>query len=635
MGGNSEENNDQNNIQNVNQEIYIPTELNKGQNYGFSFTRQNAGGLGAIAYMAMVAYHYAKSNKLNFFLIEEGKHIPRFDGVIKDLISSQKSLSSSDFPPGVLLPGEDINNERSWHDYFKSLTFTPEKNIGTSWQSCPNGFYNKKPDFYSGTRMEWYSNLMKEVYDLKDNIQSIIHYEVIKSGFQDTDIVIHIRRTDKIFSYDHSKIEQTELNIKTYFDETMEEIRKCKIANIITNEVITYDINHKISQNPRVFLCTDDKAICEELEKMFKEVNIEMVWDKRETNLHMQPLRLSGKLSTTQSREDTIVAMKNIEIFRRCIYLIGARASYFFRVGELLRYPKPSKNIKDSDAFGKANYAEDDEQIVRVNNVWGSGIELWNNKSYKKCINDEIRTLIEVQNLPKLLKDERIIIINNVFNQTTVNEINSDIRNFNANWWLYSIKPGYKQDISDLTMKDANLFRTMKHIRRKEKEGYFCYRFKRTIDKPGFNHWPACVCFSCRFRQTMLSKGMMDFLSAVTGEEVIHIDETFASLYSQGDFLNTHHDKDKGDYTFIIGLTDNWKEEYGGSTNFVDSSNKNAIYKKILPGMNTMVIFKLKKDDVEGLDTPFGRTGRMDHYVERVTAPANRIAYTGWFNVKK
>jgi len=590
----------------------------KEQNYGFSFTKTNSGGLGAIIYMMSMAYHYAESEKMNFYLSEEGKDIPRLDGNVRD-ISQKHDNSTKQYPPSVLFPNEDINVVRGWHSYFKTLTFTSEKNMDAIWPSTPKGFKNKQPDFYNGNRISWYAKLFQEkVYILQDHVQQLINSEVQKSGFQNTDIVIHIRRTDKIFAAPGSKIEQNELNIKTYFDETMLVIKEKELTN------------------PRIFLCTDDKEICLAMQKLFQEVNIPLVWDERETSLHLQAMRINNQLTTTQAREETITALKNLEMFKLCRYFIGARSSYFFRVGELIRYPLPSKNIKDSDAFGKAQYAEDDEAIARVNRIWGSGVTLWNDKAYKDCFREDVIKFIETGNYRSQLHDERIIVIPGIFNSKTINEWKTDVNKFDGMWWTYSIKPGLGKEISDVSMSEPKLHRIMKNLERERKKGIFSYRFKRTLlDTQGFRHFETCWCLPCRLSQTMKSKGMMDILSEIVGAEVINFGEIFASMYSQGDYLNNHHDKNKGDYTFIISLTEGWKESYGGNTNFTDASRGNAIYKKICPAFGTLIIFKLLPDDVPNRDTPFGRTGQMDHHVDKVLAPANRISYTGWFNVKK
>lgn len=240
----------------------------------------------------------------------------------------------------------------------------------------------------------------------------------------------------------------------------------------------------------------------------------------------------------------------------------------------------------------------------------------------------------EFREIQQTLHQDRIVVIPNLFNEPTLEQIRREVKTFNQTWWRYAFHPGPETKTAHVEFKynDMKIFDHIDRVERANREGRFAYRFKRTEN----NHTKWCYCFSCRLRKTILSQEMKDLFSRITGEKVTTINESFASLYEEGDFLNTHHDKNKGDYTFIIGLTDNWKPEFGGVTNFYDSSKK-AVYREISPQLNSLIIFKLKPLDHTDnhLDTPFGRMGQMDHFVTRVTIPGQRIAYTGWFNVEK
>jgi Rps23 Pro-64 3,4-dihydroxylase Tpa1-like proline 4-hydroxylase len=109
--------------------------------------------------------------------------------------------------------------------------------------------------------------------------------------------------------------------------------------------------------------------------------------------------------------------------------------------------------------------------------------------------------------------------------------------------------------------------------------------------------------------------------SNIVGKKVIGMAEIFASKYERDNFLSIHHDKNNGDYAFILSLTENWNPVHGGNTHFVDEHK--SIYKTVSPKFNTLTIFKLSPDK------------QMDHFVSRVCCSKSRYAFTGWFHIEK
>lgn len=540
--------------------------------YGFSFVKENAGGLGAAIYAIMLAAHYAKSNKLQLGLVEEGYRVPRLNGCINDA------------------GGEDKN----WHSYFKSLPIIKEKDAVAVWQVCPNGF-TRVPG--TGKKIEWYSQILKDIYVLQDDHQNDVNQLVIKSGFNSsTDVVLHIRRTDKVFPNKGSVIESGELPLDVYVNETVKVVKQLEAE--LTSKI-------KI----RVFLCTDDKEICPEMRDKFTKHDIEMIWDKTESVLHLQSMRMSGELKRSDAWEENLCAFKNLAIMSRGLGLVGGRMSYFFRIAELLRYPLPTKNIKDGEKFGKAQYAEDSECFMnpfREFRYLDFVSSVYLNKT------DE-----EWKSYTDILNKEYIINIPNFMDSKTAEIVFKAIKEHPQKWWNHAIRPNEKGVLVSKKEEDPELATCVKYAEKAADAGLFAYHFQRT----SLNHYKTCKCVSCRLRDTMDSYPVMTILSKIIGKTVTGMNETFASKYVRNDFLTIHHDKSKGDYTFILSLSKDWNPVHGGLTHFCDI-NKN-VYKTETPKFNNLIIFKLDPKH------------QMDHFVSRVCGPNARFAYTGWFKVEE
>lgn len=538
--------------------------------YGFSFAQENPGGFGAALYAVMMAMHYARLNNHKFALVREGLRVKCFNGDFVGYVDD--------------LPNEP---ERTFHSYFKSLDVCDQKETVAIWRSCPNGFTTDPPS--GENRLKWYSDLMKEIYQLKDEIKKEIEERVKRSNFQsETDIVLHIRRADKISG---TMKESGVLPTIEYVEQTIKIIKK-------------YFPNRK---DLRIFVCTDDKLVIDELRVEFSKYDLPIIHDQTETLLPIRELRLTGKITKSQAWEEDMVAMTNLEIMSKGLYLIGGRMSYFFRVAELLRYPLQTLNIKDQEKFGKAHYAEPSEFFA---NPMREG-------RYENFVNDAYK--IFRTDLMCELDKNYIITLNDFMSEEAAIQVKSDMPKFHDNWWVHAILPSSSEgwERVHLNVGDPNIPNALQYAENAANSGQFAYHFLRTVG----GHYETCNCYMCSLHKTFESYEVLKVLSNIVGKQVIGVGEMFASKYERDNFLTIHHDKNKGDYTFILSLTEGWNPTHGGNTHFVDESN--SIYKTVSPKFNTLTIFKLTPEK------------QMNHFVSRVCGPKPRYAFTGWFNVEK
>ena len=526
--------------------------------YGYDFKERNSGGLGAIIHDVMSAVIYSNQNNLIFGFIKEGYDIPRLNGSIDD----------------------DINiPNKYWHSYFESFPIIEKKDCIEIW-----------PKFLPNTNvLKWniiyFSNLLKnKICVFKPEIYLEINNLVDKTPFnKETDIVLHIRQTDKI-----SEINKF-LPIEKYIEE----------CEYVLQEL--YELND-YSKN-RIYICTDNIAICQDIKNYFSLKNIDVVWDNTESNESLQFIRWSGKLSKTIAQEETMNAFKNIFIMKDAKYLIGGRMSYFFRISELLRFPNKTINIQDSQAFGIASYS-----------IVDYFIRPYMKKSFDNFINKNIIDNKEnIKKYNKIYNEKSIITIPSFISDNILNEIRKDIENYK--WWKYAVlskntenKPIYSENISIESIQDCHDTLLSKN---------FSYRFKRCLG----NHYKTCCCISCRLNDTIRSFPITDLLCKIIGCRNMIPGEIFLSNYGKDDFLSIHHDINKGDISVTFSLTYDWNPTYGGILHFLDD-NKN-IHNSIIPELGSVNIFKL--DPKKGLN----------HFVSMVNVDKNRYTLTAWYKIIK
>ena len=522
--------------------------------YGYNFTKQNSGGLGAILHDVINAYIYAEQNNLIFCFTKEGYKIPRLNGSIND---------------------DNDLDDKVWHSYFNSFSIIENEKCIEIW-----------PNFLPDTKLikwdiEQYSNILKNKVCIFDsNIEKDINELVKKTPFcSETDIVLHIRMSDK------TSENPIFLPIEKYIDE-------CEYALLeLKNE------------KNRIYICSDNKKICIEVKNYFDKKNIEVIWDESESDEQLQYLRWTNQLEKSIAQQETMNSFKNLFIMKNAKYLIGGRMSYFFRIGELLHYPKKSNNIQDNDMFGIAPYSS-------VNYM----IRPYKKKTIQEFINTQINNNDILKKYNDVYNETNIVSIPNFISENTLKQIISEIDNYQ--WWRYSIIPNDNIWISkDYSLNDPILKSCFEECSKNLENKNFCYRFKRDYG----NHYDTCYCIACKLYDTIGSFTTTDLLCKIIGCKNLIPGEMFISNYGKDDFLNVHHDIKKGDISITFSLNDNWDCTYGGILHFCDKERN--IYKSISPNPGSVNIFKINTEK------------GIDHFVSQVIVNKNRYTLTSWYNI--
>ncbi|AYV86767.1 MAG: hypothetical protein Sylvanvirus8_23 [Sylvanvirus sp.] len=551
------------------------------------------------------------------------------------------------------------------------------------WYNCPweGGFFTR------GTyTLADYSKGLQQIYQITPEAQLNIDSRVKNSGFQTSDIVIHLRLSDKVKqvadgstnqeSAEHDKrwywseVLQYLKRVKKRIKEQQEQHNESSIKSSVGSSSSTVSILPALPT--RIFLCSDSPNALEMLQtsrhefiKHLQEVDLlnqaaekkratlasatisnpvvlsisipvqeniqcildlELIWDEKEVRMDgFCPKAWTGKLTQEQMEEETWNSMKNFEIMRQCVFLIGARASYFFRIGELLRYPLLSVNVKDSDTFGAAEYTlEPAVRECQLNAV----VPFINTQSKRDM--DKYRLEMKVYNRTT---------ITNFMIPKVAEELGTLLQHLNYNGKLVDLDSWYVRALKHQdTKKSLNLARDCPHKKKSQEQwqkemdkhiskaqqshdkGMFSYFFKRTE-----KHSSNCPCATCKLQATFISFEVLDFISSIVGEEVVRIHETFSSIYERGHYLDVHADKQKGSYAFVLSFTKNWNVAHGGLLHFVDGHGtpEQKITATVIPTFNSLNIFRIPTDG-----------SRMDHFVSTCTGPYKRISFTGWFSTE-
>ena len=516
--------------------------------YGYNFTLRNSGGLGAIIHDVMNAAKYAEENGLILAFVSSGYDIPRLNGSIQDI----------DVP------------DKNWHSYFNSFTIVSEAECIEIWPKFLPNSNNAK------WTMQQYSDMLKQkVCIFNDDVYSEINGLVTKTPFNvETDIVVHIRQTDKIIECPQF------LPIEKYIDE-------CE-----------YALSTLKNEKNRIYVCTDNKQVVTDIKLHFSTKNIEVVWDDSESAEALHTIRTIGKLPKSIAQFEIMNAFKNIFIMKNAKYLIGGRMSYFYRIAELLGYPNKSVNIQDNDTFGIAPYSSV-EHVVRP----------YMKNTIPHFVNKNMYAGQTLEKYNKVYMEEGIVTIPDFISSHVLSGIRNDIENYK--WWSYATIPNnnkwaveYSQNITKTHIDECNINCVNKQ---------FTYRFRRCVG----NHYSTCVCVSCKLNHTVKSFPFTDTLCKIIGCRNMRPGEVFISDYGKDDFLSIHHDKNKGDIAVTISLTYDWHPTYGGILHFCDE-NLN-IFKSVVPRLGNINIFKL--DPAHGLD----------HFVSAVTVDKHRYTLVAWY----
>ncbi len=515
--------------------------------YGYSFSKANSGSLGAIIYDVMKAKHYANSYNYDFCFTNEGYEIPRFNGSIVD---------------------DSIPNEY-WNTFFNSVKGIEENKCERVWPDllpeCP---YSDKL-----VNINTYRNILQnEIFCLNESSNTKIIDLVNKTPFKPSDIVIHIRRTDKTGSEIYK-----ELDVEDYVSQIEFLLEKTKILS-----------------DTRLYICTDDNSVCSKIKEKLKN-KIEVIWDKLDESFHL--LRDTLKLDKKRAQKENLNSLKNLTIMKSAYKLIGGRMSYFYRVAELLRNDK-CINIQDSDKFGKAEYFYFPKEKTY-------------NISYPKRIQNFLNENIEYGNFAKSFKNNNRVIVPNFLNRDTALLIKNKLDVYP--WWTYAIKNKDCCHPVYTSPKDPNLKEYFERCELSNLNKQFSYRFKRHLG----GHYDTCICCCCNLEETLRSFNFVRALEKITGINRLLSNEVNISYYSKGDYINVHADQGKGDIAITLSFTDEWHPSYGGNLHFLDTDLN--ITEVLVPSLSTLCVFRIIK-------------GESLHFVSPVTVDKNRFVISAWYS---
>jgi hypothetical protein len=393
---------------------------------------------------------------------------------------------------------------------FPTVTTKTCKLIIEKWASLA-------PAAETGTpKIQRFANIIQQdVFLMRPEIEAQVQRRILKSGFNpETDILLHIRGTDKVKAYPGSWIEAGALDLEVYVQETLE-VLKTQPEDITT----------------RVFLCSCDQQIREAIPKLFKDAgsNVEVVYDKSESPRAMHALKHVAGLTLKETHDENITALKILVLMQRARVLIGARASYLFRIGELLRYPAKSINIKDSEVFGIADYAETTERFVRPTPL----------RAMTRFIAD--RSDKEWATYKSVLDTTGIVSIPNILVSETAEELRKKYEEMPQNWFSHAVRPNAKNEVSHID-DEKELPEVLKYAHAARDAGHFSYHFERTFGA----HYKTCKCAVCVIGDSMGHYKTWILLGKLFGVPSIYsLGETFGSCYRRGQFLSRHHDSIK------------------------------------------------------------------------------------------
>ncbi len=189
-----------------------------------------------------------------------------------------------------------------------------------SWSGAPNNCYPKAFQRYGYDA--WASEVTKYLYRPKQWVKDYVNRQCQQIGFDENSIAFHVRRGDKISG--PSK-EGCFISLRQYFCQAVE-IRKKTGLN-------------------KIFLVTDDDAVIAEAKDM--NMGFEIVYDANEVRHagFVAKYMISMEIQRDQVEEETLTAFKNIHLLTKSKYLIGTRASFFFKLAEQLRFNELGNSI--------------------------------------------------------------------------------------------------------------------------------------------------------------------------------------------------------------------------------------------------------------------------------------------------
>ena len=553
----------------------------------FSFQKSVEASYGAKIRDVCLAYHYAKRNNKPLFLIE-GEPWHAIVGLDEE--AHRKLVDSSSEPLFK-------TTRNGWHYAFRSLPDVVSSEVALAnpkhvWPELAYGALNSDPpEGYKGMKMGWYHSLMKALFDIHPTLKAQIDGAVLASGCKSSDIVLHLRWTNKLFPAPKTTPESSNVDLEWYLDE---------IHSILSTTEL---LNSKVT--PRIFVCTDDKKALKMVRSALKIYDVEVEWDRDETRRDSFTSALfSYEVTPAVALEEFFTFLKNVLIMTTASDLVGARYSHTFQVADLLRYPKPTYNVKDSDVRGKAVYLSSVIPTVRPSKL----------RACPRFVSKELMSS-KLKVAKATLAREGIVEIPNFLDFNTAEEIHTSLSQIPEGWFSRAIKFSDETKYITLGEEDQSLIEYARQAKEWMLEGGFAYNFARSIGK----HFDTCPCAVCKLEDSANSYQFLDTLAKITDDTVLATRETFLGKYDEGSFLSIHHDQTKGEYGFVLNLTKEWKCTYGGLLNFCDEHGK--VYHVESPAFNSLLIFNIPED----------HTVRRDHFVSEVVVPRTKWSFTGWF----
>jgi hypothetical protein len=221
------------------------------------------------------------------------------------------------------------------------------------------------------------------------------------------------------------------------------------------------------------------------------------------------------------------------------LYLVGGRFSKLFAVAELLRYPLPSKHIKDADEIYTISYKEKDEPVRNP----------FHPKRYSPFTN--------------FSSFERLI--PNFINETTMKTIQNDLTKYNKTWFNHFIGIN-KKIICEVPSSNNRLDRYQKYIN-KHQDNELSYYFLKSG-----NHYKECKCAACKLDHTIKSFEMLYSLSRIVGKNILKINECLMVHLDYFNFVNFDHNHTKGKYRFLLFLNSSSTTIKTDNETFISSS---------------------------------------------------------------
>ena len=207
-------------------------------------------------------------------------------------------------------------------------------------------------------------------------------------------------------------------------------------------------------------------------------------------------------------------------------------------------------------------------------------------------------------------QNDKIVVIHNLLDTDDADMLNHYLMNVSDERWQHSIHPyidnWYTFDNSP--ENHHHIINGAITARAAYERGEFSYHFRRF---EGYQD------DGIKFKEFLLSSQFTNLMMQITGVEVKSLVSVFASMYQSWNYLSVHTDTSRGKIAFVMGLSKNWQESYGGNFELLHD-NYSAIKQTVVPNFNTFYFFSVAE-------------GGKPHRVTKVNdVKDKRISFSGW-----